>query len=220
MTALPFAPETRVALVRWIGIAGASFTLFSGLKYAIPLARLLTPPTESWLAGLTALWLGMFAFTVPITRTDATLLSLMVFFVMNSLNAARAARSRTRATGWSFAAVLTLLVALFHEIIISTPDPNERDSLFGTYLLKLGDKLIEPAGHLLPNLDILMFMQFAGVAAFLSILMAGLAIALPIAHRVSGLAFNLAAFTRRLWLILAGFAALILLNGLLRHLDF
>jgi hypothetical protein len=208
----------RYQAVAWFGVVGAAATLVGHLRGVIQFAHIFEPPVVAWIAVITGAWRRILFFGPTVTASDAVLLSLFSFLVMNSVNASSRPRARL-----PFAPLLMILAALVFGLIFSSTiliAGVEPEGLITEAYGNSGlpETLFEPLLNAIPEIDsdwlgVLIYFLFTFIVIFFIPLVAAV-IAIALLDYAFGVRFNLAAFLVRIWKILFCFAALLVFNYL------
>jgi TIR domain len=132
--------KARYHFLSWLGIAGAAITLASNLQGMLTLARLTRRLFESWGEVFQALWSYVLFFVPKVYGTDAMLLTLFSFALMNMALCLR----RKSGEVFSKVAVLKALVPALIVLVILTigmlgfDDIEQRDQAYGYFIRTVG----------------------------------------------------------------------------------
>lgn len=215
--------QLRYQAVAWFGIIGAAATLMGHLRGVLAFAQVSEFPVLSWITLLTDIWRNVLFILPQITRTDAVLLSLFSFVVLNSINASFRPRARLPFAPILFVIAVLMLACIF---LIGALDLTGPDSsgLYHSYTtsppVQMVFHLVEP--YLDPRTNpssSWRFFHAAGAMAVVFILvflvpLTTATIAIVILDYAFGVRFNLAAFTVRIWKMHYCLLALVGLNYL------
>jgi len=224
------ARKTRFELLSWFGILGAVLTLTSNLQSVLTLGRWARQIFASWTSVVTYVWQKLLFFVPKVYKSDAIMLTLVAFAVVNMVvsstryadaaPARRTVRSLRVFSTAVAAAILSIVLyvgfgtAFYEELQASGPDMTD----VGYYPFAVASTNIAA-------LNVVRAIVGQGttvvVVASLIALMAFIAIPLLpavglhlVLRRTTSFRLNGAALSARLWRVVAGVVLLVVLGYL------
>jgi TIR domain len=211
--------KARYHVLSWLGIAGAAVTLASNLQGIVSLARLTRRVFESWAEIFQAAWSQVLFFLPKVYGTDAMLLTLFSFALMNMALCLRKQSEKTV----SRAAMLKALVPALAVLAILTigmlrfDDMEQRDEAYG-YFYRAVRYVASDLIAFVNGLPGGVFRIAAGVVYmvifFLVIPLAPIVLAYATVRFSTSLRLDWNALASRLWRIVGLIAILLALNYL------
>ena len=210
--------KAKYHVLSWLGIAGAVLTLSSNLQGMLTLARLTRRIFESWADIVQAAWSHVLFFVPKVFGTDAMLLTLVSFAVMNMVLCLR--RHSERA---GYAAILKSLVPSVIVLVVlvigmlNFDDIEQRNEAHGYFIRTIqysASGLIAfvnslPDGVVRIGVGVVTLLFF-----FLIVPLTPIVLAYAAVRSGTALRLDWSALSTRLWRIVGGIAIVLALNYL------
>lgn len=209
--------KARYQFLSWLGIAGAAITLASNLQGMLTLARLTRRVFESWGEIFQTLW-GYLLFFVPkVYGTDAMLLTLFSFVLMNMALCLRQMSGEAVPKITVLKALVPALVVLAILTIgmLGFDDIEQRDQAYGYFIRTVGYVASDmiafvnslPDGIIRKSVGAVYLLFF-----FLVVPLAPVVLAYTAVRLTTPLRLDWNALATRLWRIVGVIAILLALN--------
>ncbi len=210
--------KARYQLLSWLGIAGAAITLASNLQGMLTLARLTRRIFESWADIFQAVWSQVLFFVPKVYGTDAMLLTLVSFALMNMALCLRRQGQQGIVKG-----ILKLLLPATIVLVVLTlgllrfDDIEQREETHGYFIRAVAYIASDQLAFIesLPDGALRIALFLASLVFFLLVVpLAPIAATYGVVRLSTALRLDWNALATRLWRIVGGIAILLALNYL------
>ena len=219
----------RYQLLSWFGIVGAAVSLAANLQGLVALANWTKLLLGSWVSTLTFVWQHVLFFLPKIYETDALVLTLVSFAVVNMVVSSEARgvsrpNSKRKLLSVVVASVLVLAIFVSGLAQVTSAVKGQVPGLYPDFARFLNDRLGGVAELIQDQLSVrtstaVYLLAILCGALYLLVCYAVLplmpfALAYLLVARMAGIKLNMAALSRRLWRVVAGVVLIVALNYL------
>jgi len=229
-----FAKKTRFELLSWFGILGAVVTLTSNLQSALTLARWTRQFLESWTSAIAYVWHYVLFFLPKLYTTDAVILTLATFAIVNMVASLRQQADETPrigilATGKALSIVFASLIlsciflsgfgtGVMEEFPAGGPGDMSRTGYYNNYGLVMVAGALKMIFNALmpgtPSRTVLVIFVLVLLALIVAIPLLPAVVIYGLLRTTTSVRLSGAALAARLWRVVAGIGLVVALNYL------